>query len=52
MTCYWQIAGRANIPYEQRMEMDCKYAGEANIFKDLLLIVKTAIYVISGKGEY
>lgn len=52
LTCYWQIAGRANIPYEQRMEMDCKYASEANTFKDLLLIVKTAIYVISGKGEY
>ena len=52
LTCYWQVAGRANIPYEQRMEMDCKYASEANTFKDLLLIVKTAIYVISGKGEY
>lgn len=52
LTCYWQIAGRANIPYEQRMEMDCKYASQANIFTDLLLIIKTVIYVISGKGEY
>ncbi len=52
LTCYWQIAGRAHISYEQRMEMDCKYADDANAGLDILLIIKTFIYAVSGRGEY
>lgn len=52
LTCYWQIAGRSDITYERRMEMDCQYAEEASALKDLKLILKTALYAVLGKGEY
>ena len=52
LTCYWQIAGRSDITYERRMEMDCQYAEEASALKDLKLIIKTAFYAVLGKGEY
>ncbi|MGN0402828.1 MAG: sugar transferase [Acetatifactor sp.] len=52
LTCYWQIAGRADISYEKRMEMDCQYADKAGLVNDIKLIFKTAIYAVLGKGEY
>lgn len=52
LTCYWQVSGRADISYERRMEMDCQYAEEAGFLKDIKLIIKTAIFVVLGKGEY
>lgn len=52
LTCYWQVAGRADISYERRMEMDCQYAEEASVSKDFKLIIKTVLYAVLGKGEY
>lgn len=52
LTCYWQVADRANITYEDRMEMDCRYAKEANLWTDVKLVVQTAKYAVIGKAEY
>lgn len=52
LTCYWQVADRANVTYEDRMEMDCKYAKEANLRIDVKLVVQTARYAVVGKAEY
>lgn len=52
LTCYWQVADRANITYEDRMEMDCRYAKEANLWTDVKLVVQTARYAVVGKAEY
>lgn len=51
LTCYWQIDGRSEeMPFDERMQEDVKYAREANIRKDLMIIFKTFGVVISGKG--
>lgn len=52
LTCYWQVADRANVTYEDRMEMDCRYAKEANLWTDVKLVVQTARYAVAGKAEY
>ena len=52
LTCYWQVADRANVTYEDRMEMDCRYAKEANLRIDVKLVVQTARYAVVGKAEY
>lgn len=52
LTCYWQVADRSEITYEDRMEMDCKYAKEANLWTDVKLVVQTARYAVVGKAEY
>lgn len=52
LTCYWQVADRSEITYEDRMEMDCTYAKEANLWTDVKLVVQTARYAVVGKAEY
>lgn len=52
LTCYWQVADRSEITYEDRMKMDCKYAKEANLWTDVKLVAKTIRYAVVGKAEY
>lgn len=52
LTCYWQVSDRASVEFEERMKMDAAYAKECSIGKDMILIVKTAVYTITGKAGY
>ena len=54
LTCYWQapFAERCGIEFGKRLEMDVKYVHEANLWIDIKLIVKTAVYSIIGKAGY
>ena len=52
LTCIWQAYARGDCPYEERMEMDCKYAEIASVKKDISLIWDTFLVVICGKNEY
>ena len=51
LTCYWQIDGRSEeMPFDERMQEDVRYARDACVRKDLLIILKTFGVIISGKG--
>lgn len=52
LTCYWQVSNRADVEFEQRMAMDVAYAKECSAATDIKLIVRTAIYTITGKAGY
>lgn len=52
LTCTWQVSGRADIPFDQQVEMDLDYLSQRSIFQDLKLITQTVPAVISGKGAY
>lgn len=52
LTCTWQISGRSEISFEQRMEMDVNYVKERSLGKDFSLIFKTVPAVLTGKGAY
>lgn len=52
LTCTWQISNRADVSFERRMEMDCEYAKENSLVKDIELIIKTFLYTVIGKAEY
>lgn len=52
LTCYWQIANRSEIEFEERMEMDVQYVNDENLWLDLRLIIKTFFYTIIGKAAY
>lgn len=52
LTCFWQIADRASLPFRKRMEMDVKYARVRGIKTDFSLILKTLIFAIVGKAAY
>lgn len=47
LTCYWQVAGRNNIDFEDWMKLDIKYVEERSFFVDIKLIFKT-FFVLFG----
>lgn len=52
LTCSWQVSGRAEIPFEQQVEMDIAYLEQRSLVKDIALIAKTVPAVVSGRGAY
>lgn len=52
LTCTWQISGRSEISFEQRMKLDIDYVKERSFWNDIGLIFRTIPAVITGKGAY
>lgn len=52
MTGVWQVSGRANIGFDQMVEMDIAYATSRTLLMDLVLILRTFGAVTSGRGAY
>ncbi|MDX1977866.1 MAG: sugar transferase [Pseudanabaenaceae cyanobacterium bins.68] len=51
ITGLWQVSGRNDIPYEQRVQIDTRYVRRHSIFLDLEIIFKTIGVVIFPKGN-
>lgn len=52
LTCYWQIGGRANIGWDQWVELDLNYIEDMSLYTDFKVILKTVPVVFSGDGAY
>lgn len=52
LTCYWQVSGRANIKWDQWVELDLDYIENMSLWTDIRLIVRTIPAVFSGDGAY
>ena len=52
ITCIWQVSGRAEIPFEQQVELDASYIQSQSIYLDIVLLLKTIPAVLLGKGSY
>ncbi|MCR5100124.1 MAG: sugar transferase [Butyrivibrio sp.] len=52
LTCYWQVSGRANIKWEEWVELDLKYIRDMSIRKDIELIIRTIPAVFDSEGAY
>jgi lipopolysaccharide/colanic/teichoic acid biosynthesis glycosyltransferase len=50
MTGLWQISGRSNIDFDQRVELDLSYINEQSLMLDLKILFKTPFKVFSGHG--
>ena len=46
----WQVSGRSEINFDQRVRMDAFYANRRSILYDLIMIAKTPMAVIRGRG--
>ena len=51
VTGLWQVAGRSNGCYAERLAMDQRYAQNIGLFSDLQLIARTAVVVIRPTGR-
>jgi lipopolysaccharide/colanic/teichoic acid biosynthesis glycosyltransferase len=52
LTCSWQVSGRAEIPFDQQVEMDIAYLEKRSLAGDIALIARTVPAVVSGRGAY
>ena len=48
----WQISGRSDTGYEERITLDSYYIRNWSMWLDLWIIIKTIYVVVKGKGAY
>jgi lipopolysaccharide/colanic/teichoic acid biosynthesis glycosyltransferase len=52
LTGLWQVSGRSDVTYDERVRLDMYYIRNWSIWLDLQLILQTLPAVIKGRGAY
>ncbi|MEM2074368.1 MAG: sugar transferase [Nitrososphaeria archaeon] len=52
ITGLWQVSGRNDISYDERVEIDMNYIDNMSFWLDLKIIFKTVYVMLFGKGAY
>jgi exopolysaccharide production protein ExoY len=52
ITGLWQISGRSDTSYTQRVELDSRYVREWSFANDVTILVRTIPAVLSSRGSY
>lgn len=50
ITCFWQVDGRAEVPWNEWVEMDLKYITEMSVATDIKLMIATIKAVLRRNG--
>jgi len=48
----WQVSGRSDTTYAERVALDCYYVRNWSVWLDLVVIARTVRVVLLGKGAY
>ncbi|MEL6725001.1 MAG: WecB/TagA/CpsF family glycosyltransferase [Pseudomonadota bacterium] len=52
ITCFWQIQGRADLPFDRQVVLDVAYLQKRSIFMDIAILLKTPVAVLTARGAY
>lgn len=52
ITGLWQVSGRSELGFPERVALDAAYARRKSTWEDFKIILKTPFAMISGKGAY
>jgi exopolysaccharide biosynthesis polyprenyl glycosylphosphotransferase len=52
ITGLWQVSGRSDIPYDERVRMDMYYVRNWSIWLDLQILFQTIPTVLNSRGAY
>lgn len=52
LTGFWQVSGRSEIGFEQRIMLDYNYANKKSFLFDLSIILKTIPVVLKSEGAW
>jgi undecaprenyl-phosphate galactose phosphotransferase len=52
LTGLWQVSGRSDTTYEQRVALDVEYIKRWSLSLDLVILLRTIRVVLKGKGAY
>ncbi len=50
VTGFWQVGGRSNVPFDERLDMDVFYIQNWSLGMDFYLLVNTVWIVVFGRG--
>jgi len=50
ITGLWQVSGRSEINFDKRIYLDASYVDEMSLLKDILIIIKTPVIMLTGRG--
>ncbi len=52
LTCLWQISGRSDLSFDDRVILNLQYIDNWSLWLDIIILLKTIPAVFSGKGAY
>ena len=52
ITGLWQISGRSDISYDERVKLDIYYVENWSLGLDLKIVLKTALAIFTARGAY
>lgn len=52
LTGLWQVSGRSNLTYEDRVRLDAYYVRNWSVWLDVVVIMRTFLAVLTGRGAY
>ena len=52
MTGLWQVSGRSDIPWEEAVRLDLYYVENWSLLMDLMILWRTLLVVVGGRGGY
>jgi len=52
LTGIWQVSGRNEIPFSERLRIESEYSKNFNFFDDLKILLETPYIVLTRKGAY
>jgi exopolysaccharide production protein ExoY len=52
LTGLWQVSGRSDVSYDERVRLDVHYVRTLNPFLDFVIILQTVRVVFLGRGSY
>lgn len=52
ITGLWQISGRSDVDFDERVKMDCEYIRHQNLWLDIRILFATVLAVTCAKGAY
>jgi Undecaprenyl-phosphate galactose phosphotransferase WbaP len=52
LTGLWQVSGRNNITYQERVSLDAYYVRNWSVWLDIYILIRTVWVVATGEGAY
>ena len=52
LTGLWQVSGRADVDFDDRLRLDIAYIRNRRLWLDLQILFRTVAVVISRKGAH
>jgi lipopolysaccharide/colanic/teichoic acid biosynthesis glycosyltransferase len=52
LTGLWQVSGRSELTYDERVALDCQYVQRWSLWNDLKILSKTFSSVINQDGAF